>query len=90
MGSHDGSFDLMNTRQPASMTLERLAEDGLTGPLSADFAASGQGSADVSLMGLGPMGTIPPGTSTSMVFDLDPIISLEPLSELWSDDRSKQ
>ena len=66
-GFHDGSFDTYDPGSPASIALERLAEDGTTSFLSADFAASGAGSADGTL-GMGPIG---PGTSVSMMFNLN-------------------
>jgi hypothetical protein len=70
VGFHNGSFDVYDAGSPASMALERLAEDGDTMPLSMDFTASGAGMTQATL--LGP--TIPPiapGEWTSMVFVLD-------------------
>ena len=43
VGLHDGSFDLYDRGAPASVGLERIAEDGDIGPLSASFAAAGAG-----------------------------------------------
>ncbi len=76
VGFHDGIFDTYNGRTPAStlpipgsVAIERLAEDGNTGPLSNDFA---------SLVSEGVQGTIPgpngplaPGEITQQSFILD-------------------
>lgn len=67
-GFHNGNFDLYDAGASSSVALERIAENGTTAPLSADFAASGHGSADATL-GMGP---IAPGTKVSMMFNLDP------------------
>ena len=37
LGFHDGTFDLFSSGESASASLERLAEDGNTAPLSAAF-----------------------------------------------------
>ncbi len=71
LGVHDGSFDLYDRGVAASMALERLAEDGSTGPLSDAFTASGAGGHQTTL--LGPViPPIAPGQSASHVFTLDP------------------
>lgn len=72
LGFHDGSFDLYNQGDAASAGLERLAEDGATAPLSAEFAAAVTGGFDTTV--IGPTGPPPvdPGESFSNVFDLDP------------------
>lgn len=67
LGFHNGQFDTFNSGEAASAALERLAEDGATGPLSADFAASGAGAAD-GVAGGGPFG---PGASVQQTFMLD-------------------
>lgn len=41
IGFHDGSFNLFDAGSPASMALERVAEDGNTAPLSMNFAGMG-------------------------------------------------
>ena len=69
VGFHNGIFDIYDFGTPASPALERLAEDGNTGPISADFLASGYGTVDGTLAGIGP---IPPGGVTSQSFLLDP------------------
>jgi len=66
-GFHDGSFDLYDIGTPASLAVERVAEDGDTGQLMTDFAASGAGNAQGTLGG----GPIAPGSSVSMSFLLD-------------------
>jgi hypothetical protein len=67
VGFHDGSFDLYNLGEDTSASLERLAEDGNTAPLTAAFGGSA---------GTGAQGTIGapllPGGVSSMVFDIDP------------------
>ncbi|HAV65585.1 MAG TPA: hypothetical protein DCY13_24815, partial [Verrucomicrobiales bacterium] len=72
-GFHDGTFDTYNQGSPASTGLERLAEDGDTGPLSADFTASATGATQGTLNAIGP---IPPGGKVSKRFSLDPQSSL--------------
>lgn len=73
----NGGFDLFNVGEAASGALERIAEDGTTGPLSAAFAASGTGLVDATLLGPGagpgfdPPPVIPPGASVSRTFTLD-------------------
>lgn len=69
VGFHDGSFDIYNIGAPATPALERLAEDGATGPLSDAFALSGAGTVDATI--LGPSGPIAPGEAAVMTFDLD-------------------
>ena len=70
VGFHDGTFDLYDLGAPASAGLERLAEDGDTAPLSGEFAASGAGTVDATI--LGPAGPIAPGDVATGMFDLDP------------------
>lgn len=66
-GFHDGGFDLFDFGSPASMGLERLAEDGNPSPLVGEFLASGAGTAN-SIIGMGPIG---PGGAASAMFSLD-------------------
>jgi len=68
VGFHNGGFDIFDYGSPAGEALERLAEDGNTAVLAADFAAGGTGSAQGTLNAIGPIG---PGASVSMMFDLD-------------------
>lgn len=75
VGFHDGTFDLFDSGAPASAALERVAEDGDTGPLSGDFAASGVGSVDATIVSGGVMPQFGPGQSASVTFSLDPGMS---------------
>lgn len=75
VGFHDGTFDLYDRGSPASTGLERIAEDGTIAPLSAEFLASGAGTVDGALTGVGlGSGTppvIPPNTIATREFTLD-------------------
>ncbi|MGH1489774.1 MAG: spondin domain-containing protein [Acidimicrobiales bacterium] len=68
VGSHDGSFDLYDRGAPISPELERLAEDGNTGPLVEAFGDSGAGTDSVAF---GPNGAIFPGETASVSFLVD-------------------
>ncbi|MEO0478121.1 MAG: spondin domain-containing protein [Planctomycetota bacterium] len=77
VGFHDGTFDsydggtLANSLPiPGSDALERLAEDGDTGPITRDFAILGAGRLDATLPG--PNGPIAPGERTTRTFVLNP------------------
>ncbi len=65
-GFHGGDFDLFDRGEPASEALERLAEDGNTGPAMEAFAATTPN---------GVQGTMPtaigPGQSIAMDFSLN-------------------
>ncbi|MFW5427275.1 MAG: spondin domain-containing protein [Methylophagaceae bacterium] len=61
VGFHDGGFDTFSTGSAASASLERLAEDGNTAPLSASF----QGSGVDGTIGAGP---IAPGQTVDSQF----------------------
>lgn len=73
-GFHDGTFDLFDAGAPASVALERLAEDGDADPLSADFTTAAAGAVQGTLEGeLGPdPGPLAPGETVTRVFELDP------------------
>ncbi len=74
VGFHNGNFDLYDLGMPASTGLERIAEDGDTAPLAAEFLASAAGLAEATITGPGLPGTppvFPPGTSASVTFELD-------------------
>ncbi len=71
VGFHDGTFDLFDLGAPASMALERLAEDGDASFVMADFTASGAGSQQGAIAGSG--GPIAPGETARMTFFLDPL-----------------
>lgn len=68
VGFHDGSFDLYNSGEAASMALERIAEDGNTAPLNAAFLAAMPSGVDGVIANGGP---IAPGATVSAVFNLD-------------------
>ncbi len=70
VGLHDGSFDLYDRGAPASPGLESLAEDGATGGVAAEFAASGAGvdTTIVSEQGIPPL---LPGEKGSFTFYVD-------------------
>ena len=70
VGFHDGTFDVYDLGAPASSDLERLAEDGNTGPLSAAFLTSNAGIVDATIPG--PAGPIAPGEVATLTFDLEP------------------
>jgi len=72
VGFHDGAFDLYDRGSPVSSSLERLAEDGSTGFVSAAFAAHGGGGVDGTIAS-GPFPPFAPGASASMSFSLDPL-----------------
>ena len=66
VGFHNGTFDLYSTGVaagdlpfPGSIGVERLAEDGNTGPISADFSSFGAGLNQGTLPG--PNGPVGPG-----------------------------
>ncbi|MGD1902664.1 MAG: spondin domain-containing protein [Geitlerinemataceae cyanobacterium] len=51
VGIHNGQFDNYNLGEAVTPGFERLAEDGNTAPVSAEFAASGFGAVDATLGG---------------------------------------
>lgn len=82
IGFHDGTFDtydggtLANTLPiPGSDAIERLAEDGQTGPLTRDFIALGAGRLDATLPG--PNGPIAPGQRVRRSFLLNDFSPLD-------------
>jgi len=66
---HDGSYDTFNPGGTASAGLEAIAEDGNTGPITAEFMATGAGSAYATVPG--PNGPIAPGDKATLTFVLD-------------------
>lgn len=74
VGLHDGSFDLYDRGAPASLGLERIAEDGDIGPLSADFNAAGAGTDGVVVHTPGFAGApvFEDGASAELVLRVDP------------------
>jgi hypothetical protein len=74
VGFHDGTFDFYDLGAAPSTTLERLAEDGDTGPISADFSAHGgnvQGTIPGMVTPTTPQGQIAPGALASATFRID-------------------
>ena len=71
-GFHDGSFDIYDRGETASLGLERIAEDGDFSTLSAEFLASGAGTVDGAVFG-SPV--IAPGTTATANFQLNPASS---------------
>lgn len=68
VGFHDGTFDSYDGGAPLRGTVERIAEDGDTVPLTDEFAldfGTPQGTIP------GPNGPIFPGDTATMIFDLD-------------------
>ena len=76
IGFHDGGFDSYDGGAPADLffpdtnALERLAEDGSTGPISEAFLAQGFGAVDATLPG--EQGPIAPGATVTQTFVLNP------------------
>jgi len=65
VGFHNGSFDSYNPGQAASSALERIAEDGNTGPISNLFASAGRVQGTIG-------GLIAPGDTVDQVFRINP------------------
>ena len=72
VGFHDGGFDIYDIGAPATMGLERIAEDGDPGPLSAEFMTSQPSGVDGVLDGIGPIG---PGQSVSLFLSIDALLN---------------
>lgn len=71
-GIHDGSFDSYDGGSPSSPELERLAEDGTTGPISELFTASGAGSTQGTILADTGIPPIEPGETATMYVTVDP------------------
>lgn len=71
VGFHDGGFDLYDRGAAASQQLERIAEDGNTDPLTAAFAASGNGVEQGTLISDFGIPPLAPGETATMKFTLD-------------------
>lgn len=76
VGFHDGNFDLYDMDAPVSMSLERLAEDGSIGDLSAEFLSMQADAVDGVV--LDPAGfegapVFEPGSKSSLMVDIDPM-----------------
>ncbi len=73
-GFHNGAnFDLFDAGEAASLGLERLAEDGITTAIAAEFNAQvGENGVDATLIGPdGVPGPIDPGETTSFSLNVD-------------------
>lgn len=68
VGFHNGGFDTYNRGEAVTEGLERLAEDGTTGVISQEFAASGAGNVD-GVVGGAP---IAPGDIARTTLAVDP------------------
>lgn len=76
VGFHDGSFDLYDIDAPSTPGLERLAEDGDTGPISTEFmdaVADGLDATITEPSGFAGAPLFDPGTSATARFDLNPV-----------------
>ena len=79
IGFHNGSFDVFDFDEPATIYLERLAEDAITEPtnsftstLTTAFADSGAGEIQGTILGLtGLFNDFYPGDRADMTFTLD-------------------
>jgi Spondin_N len=71
-GFHDGSFDLYNRGETATLGIERIAEDGDVSVLSDEFDAAGGGFVQGAIAGpVGTPGPIDSGESARFTVDLD-------------------
>ena len=77
IGAHDGTFDIYDRNVPLGTgslvtreSVERLAEDGATGPISAEFAELQYGAPQATLVG--PAGPLTPSVSVSKTLNIDP------------------
>ena len=80
-GLHDGSFDLFDDGAPASSlpregseALERLAEDGNTGPLMEEFANLVPDGVQQTIASNGPIPPLAPGQTVSRMIHFDPYL----------------
>lgn len=78
VGLHDGGFDQLDVGSPASIAIERVAEDGTLGPLRSGFLGT-PGRVDGVLAGpagIGPVQGAPPvidpGERASLTLNVDP------------------
>ncbi|MEM7555079.1 MAG: spondin domain-containing protein [Cyanobacteria bacterium P01_A01_bin.84] len=73
VGFHNGNFDTYDRGRPVSPGLESLAEDGETTLISQEFALSGDGSVDGTILGSDGAadGPIDPTEVTTATFTLD-------------------
>ena len=75
IGFHDGNFDLYDIGAAATVGLERVAEDGSTGDLSAEFLAAQSNGLDGVVLdppGFPGAPVFDPGGRSSLTMDVDP------------------
>lgn len=72
VGLHDGSFDLYDRGAPASLGLERIAEDGAIDALSASFAGAGTDGVVAHAPGFGGAPVLENGASAEISLRVDP------------------
>ena len=79
VGIHDGSFDIYDRNVPLgaeglvpSPAVERLAEDGATGPITEAFATLVPGAPQATMFG--PAGPLAPGDRSTITLQVDPSI----------------
>lgn len=77
VGIHDGSFDIYDRNVPLGAeglvpapAVERLAEDGATGPISDEFSISQNGAPQATLFG--PTGPFAPGDRSARTLQVNP------------------
>lgn len=76
IGFHDSNFDLYDIGTAATVGLERLAEDGSTGDLSAEFLADQINGLDGVVLdppGFPGAPVFDPGSKSSLTMDVDPV-----------------
>ncbi|MFK7961717.1 MAG: spondin domain-containing protein [Phycisphaerales bacterium] len=71
IGFHDGTFDSYDGGSPSSPELERIIEDGNTGPFNELFDASGAGAAQATMAADLGIPVIEPGETASMIIRVD-------------------
>lgn len=72
VGFHDGGFDLYDRGAPASAALERLAEDGSTGPLTELFSGNGTDATIVEPGGFPGAPIFDTDSVAEQLFEIDP------------------
>lgn len=75
---HNGTFDTYNLGDPASLGIQRIAEDGLSAEMQNIFDSSGLGAVAGNV---GPFGPSGPGGVKSAIFNLNPY---NPLNRFFS------
>ncbi|NET52181.1 MAG: calcium-binding protein [Merismopedia sp. SIO2A8] len=74
LGLQDGSFDVLTIGESARTGLERIAEDGVVSPISAEFVSEqlAVGGIDGTVFGnAGVPGPIDPGETAQLILDVD-------------------